>query len=325
MTEVKEESKESEDSSMIHPMFLRAFLRSLFLSSTSLAYYEEVMRTPRLFSWRYFALLHAAVALVAAGMITVSLLPVQPSLRQIGSDNWNTMVSLFPPDLSLHLGNGEITINHPLPYAIPIPLNLIAPEVRSDEEQIFRQELQRRDFPLNAFVFVGSDTVDAETFRTQQAFAVVGRRQVAMMVRGGATPSIQTTTIPSITLPFAVTRARLDAFTWAVTTFHLYDMGAFALFTCVLALAIVFAFSFVQSLVWVAIAAMLLSVVRPRRFRFGTLLQVALHAYTPILLVSIMLAFLPAVPYRTIPLRTAFIIFLGIIAHRLGQQRLDGR
>ncbi len=306
-------------------MFLRDAFRSAFRSSTSLSYYQEVIEMPRWFSWRYFALLHAAVALVAAGMITVSLLPVQPSLRQIGSDNWNTMVSLFPPDLSLHLDNGEIAINHPLPYAIPIPLNLIAPEARNDEEQIFRQELQRRDFPLNAFVFVGSDTVDAETFHAQQSFAVVGRRQVAMMVSGGATPSMQTTTIPSITLPFAVTRARLDAFTWAVTTFHLYDAGAFMLFVFTLGLAIVFVFSFLQSFAWVLVAVAVAYLLNRRRFRFGMLLRVALQAYTPVLLASVVVAFLSPFAYRRMLLHAVFLVFLSVIAQRLQQRGLAGR
>jgi hypothetical protein len=93
---------------------LRTFFRTLFKSLTSPQYYTDVLRAKFSFSLTYFFVLQ----LFLAGLTTLRILvPVTvfdvPKLA-------NEAVKLYPADLVITAKEGHISINKPLPYAIPL-------------------------------------------------------------------------------------------------------------------------------------------------------------------------------------------------------------
>mgnify|MGYP000420097404 CR=1 FL=1 len=97
---------------------LRTFFRSLQLSLTQPSYYADVLRTRFSFSLKYFAFLHLLLALmfgVQAGVLA-NLTDVPAEVSRF--------FQAVPKDLEVSITDGRLSINKPLPYAIPAPSEL---------------------------------------------------------------------------------------------------------------------------------------------------------------------------------------------------------
>ncbi len=305
--------------------FLREFFRSLFLSCTSLEYYNEVYRKPMAFSWKYLIVFYVLIAAVVAGAFTYAFEPVQPSLIGIGSPEWRTMVGMFPSDLQLSLGKTGIHINKSLPYAIPITKELLQqqePAITDAQYPVLREEMTKRGFPINAFTFIDADTINTDTFPQYQSFAVVARREVAMK-KSTTSPSITITAMPHLSLPFAITRTRLEKFTGVVQAFHLYDRSAFTFFVFTFGTLFLWMVMMVGSLVRIGVSSLIMMAVWTKKIRYKKVFQLSIHAYTPLILVS----FIPvpsSLPWFATILRLAYFVWMFVILQRLERDGIIG-
>lgn len=94
---------------------LKTFFRTAVLSSISPTYYNEILKTKKWFSIKYFVMLQFIISLIASAALLTSLARIDTS-RMISS-----MIGLFPAELIVSVQNGKVTINQPLPYAVPFP------------------------------------------------------------------------------------------------------------------------------------------------------------------------------------------------------------
>ncbi len=97
---------------------LKAFLYIFYKSLTSPKYYADVVKTHLSLSMKYFFTLTLLASIGASIYVTVPLVPkVQSAIKQ-----GTTMVlDTFEDDLVITVKEGELSINKPEPYIIPLP------------------------------------------------------------------------------------------------------------------------------------------------------------------------------------------------------------
>lgn len=94
---------------------LKTFFRTAVLSSLSPTYYNDILKVKTRFSVKYFIALQGILSVLAAFTLLVSLARIDVS-RIVSS-----VVSLFPVELAIRANQQGVSINQPLPYAIPFP------------------------------------------------------------------------------------------------------------------------------------------------------------------------------------------------------------
>jgi hypothetical protein len=90
------------------------FFRSLIKSCTNPSYYADIFRAKFSFSFKYFVLFQILTIVITAiaVMIPVARFDVPAAANEV--------VKVYPSDLAISFRRGELSINKPLPYAIPI-------------------------------------------------------------------------------------------------------------------------------------------------------------------------------------------------------------
>jgi hypothetical protein len=94
---------------------IRTFSRTFWKSITSLPYYAHILRAKFSFSVKYFAFTHLLIGLIITVFAMMVLSTVDFSYYA------NQALSTVPRDLVVTLKNDQVSINKPLPFAIPIP------------------------------------------------------------------------------------------------------------------------------------------------------------------------------------------------------------
>lgn len=91
---------------------IRTFFYSLFKSSTSPVYYNDVLKAPLSFSWKYFFFFNTLFSLIFIIPLTLGLSSL--NFQEIA----NNLIEAYPSDLVLSLRSGKLSINQPLPYTL---------------------------------------------------------------------------------------------------------------------------------------------------------------------------------------------------------------
>ena len=97
---------------------IQTFFRTFLKSTTSPAYYADVLRARFGFSFKYFLFFNFMLALITVARIAVPL-----SLFNI-SNTVDQVSQIYPPDLAITIDNARLSINKPLPYIIPMPSDM---------------------------------------------------------------------------------------------------------------------------------------------------------------------------------------------------------
>ena len=118
---------------------LKTFFRTAVLSSISPQYYNDVVRAPKSFSFKYLLFFHAVGTVIAVIIMGVGISKAVnlPKIRQ-------EILSVYPSDLRIELKDGKLLTNKALPYAIPIPKkisqDLTAETIQYDHIAVFEKD-----------------------------------------------------------------------------------------------------------------------------------------------------------------------------------------
>ena len=114
---------------------IKTFFRTFVRSITSFSYYQDVIKSPLSFSYKYFFFFCFVVVTTATSILGVFIArEVPPFLARVEHYGRN----LFPADLLIEIKNGKLRINRPEPFVIPVPVELLVdqPVAISDQKQL---------------------------------------------------------------------------------------------------------------------------------------------------------------------------------------------
>lgn len=248
---------------------IKAFFYVLSKSVTSPKYYNDLLGTNLAFSIKYFLVL----ALFASMFTTAVTFVPQMSKIKEGVDSFIAhTLEVFPDDFVITTKSGELSINKPEPYIIPMPQI-------SKEERETDQEIPAQKIPANVVVFDANGTI--ENLESYDTFLLVNKSNILAM----GTNKIEV--YPLKNLPDGeLTKKDLVEFTDSIKPI------ASAIPYIVLALATISAvfYYFGFRLFYLLFVGLILFVVgrlRGLNLGFGRYYQIGLHALTLPLLVEI--------------------------------------
>lgn len=91
---------------------IKTFFRTVVKSSISPEYYNDVLKAPASFSWKYFFAFQLAFTLLLAIPLVIFLVRFNPI------DFVNRTTRLYPEELEIIFEDGQLKINQDLPYSI---------------------------------------------------------------------------------------------------------------------------------------------------------------------------------------------------------------
>ncbi len=97
---------------------MKQFFQSIKDSIYNPSYYAELRTRPLSYSIKYFYKLAVLLALV--GVILFSFTAF-PNLQSFFSDAGGKIIDYYPADLEIKVEKGEVSINQPEPYELPLP------------------------------------------------------------------------------------------------------------------------------------------------------------------------------------------------------------
>lgn len=274
---------------------LKTFLRSLALSCVSLTYYNDVLKAKISFSWKYFFIFITlvSVTLASAACIWMSRFHLPVYIEGVAQALKNT----FPEDLEVTFNEQGVRINKDLPYTIPFP---DLPDNLLDEE--FEDEIKRQIAAEgfdNMIIFVREEDMDT-TYRFWDYRSVFLFTPSVLYVPDNSTPG-QLQIIPlKNTEPAGYrtfTKADLNKIPIeSIKNYWLFQ--PFFYLSVIWFLIIIFAFLWLaaSSLLKLMFAVLIIFtgqyVFRSKKLlSYWKLLQLSLHAFTPLLIIDLFLWF----------------------------------
>jgi hypothetical protein len=251
--------------------FIRTFVRSV----TSLSYYADVLRASFSFSFLYFVVFNVIAALVTAIKIAV---PVSMfDLPQAA----NQLIAIYPQDLVVNINKGHLSINKPLPYAIPVP-----PQWQSQDKSV--DEVQ------NLVVFDSDEQVKSVSdFQKYKTFALV--TETAVYSEGNSDGQIKVSPISQEVNGAHFSRTEINQlrdsfFNHRVIKNKLYaPLIGLAVFIMCIPLFIGWHFWTVvmySILVYIIVIVAKKTILHDREVSFGKIVQVGLHTITPLIVIG---------------------------------------
>ncbi len=258
-----------------------SFLRSVWLSCTSPAYYRDVRGQPAWISWRYLILLLCCVAVVSAAtvMVRVASFDVPALIRSVHA----ALLEEFPADLEITVEKSGLSVNQNLPYRVPMPSALLERGVDFSEGQE----------PIDTLVVFTSDAAirSVQDFWEYKAFlvitetAVYGRKDNGQITVQDISVFTRDLTEPVVLNRTFIESAPVESITkvWFLQrwfTVPLAGMLAFVVLLPAFLLITVVTLLLYTLFLWLVlhIAA------RGSAMPFGMTYRTSMHAYTPVLL-----------------------------------------
>lgn len=94
---------------------LSTFFRTLFLSLTNPAYYQDILASKASFSWKYLLGFVGLLSLLISLRVMVAVARFNPEATM------TNILAYYPSELAVTYDDRGLTINQTLPYSIPIP------------------------------------------------------------------------------------------------------------------------------------------------------------------------------------------------------------
>ncbi len=263
--------------------FGRTFIKSL----TSLPYYADIVRAKTSFSLKYFFFFNILFSLI---VVAKFLVPVM-SFDVKGMVDETT--KLYPMDLQVSVSNGRVSINKPLPYAVPVPGEL---RDTTQYEYTYDAQTPRAAEPVLNFVVFDSEKNMAaiKDFDKYQTYVLV--TETAVYYRADSSRNeIRAYPIPADAEPFSFGPNEVNELknTFLNTPFiqkKLYiPVIAVVLFVFVVPFMILVRLwtAFVYSVVMFFFASILKSALFSNyKFTLGKIFQVSLHSLTFVIVVK---------------------------------------
>ncbi|MBI5151289.1 MAG: DUF1189 family protein [Candidatus Pacebacteria bacterium] len=247
---------------------LTTFFRSLVLSCISPSYYNDLAHTAPSFSWKYLVLFQCLSAIISTLAITVA----------IYTFNINTvyekLLSFYPQNLEMTFDEKGVSVNKPLPYSIPLPIE-------------FQSSSQFS--PKNLIVFDTDEHVKTlEDVRKQNTFVVVTPKHLYTIEKEG---EMKVNALPSFDGSFVLRRAMVDSTVdrfmrhpFIQQRWYAPSIGLllFPFISIVLFFIVLFTALFYAIPVWIFTFLFM----KAKNLSYGTIFRLSFHSLTPVVILS---------------------------------------
>jgi hypothetical protein len=248
------------------------FIRTVWRSSTSPAFYGELRSVSGWSTARYLALLVLIVALGILAMVGFFIATINAPV--VIRQGYDAVLAQYPSNLAVTLSSTGVSVNQELPYAIAMPRGM---------------EEQQDSGTAALLVFVEEDAVSFKNFEDYNAFVVLSPTEmytrqddnrVTAHDIGGMLRDLDEPVVINQELIRSVPIEDITSFWMLQPAF--YVPVAILLLMIVLYPALLL-LTAITVLLWSLVLWVLLQFfARTRGVRFGKVYQMGLHAYTPI-------------------------------------------
>lgn len=249
--------------------FFRTFIKSII----SPAYYNDIVRAPYSFSWKYFLAFNLLGALLFGVIVGIplSLINISGIIRQTAE--------VYPTDLEVNFNEQGISVNQELPYSVSLPVQWS----QGAAEQV----------PMNLVTFINEEqaTAGARVVEAYDSFAVVTPNTIYVR-EDEDTNEVRAYAVPEFQEPFMLDRTMVDGWVTRIADNPFFQQRWYA---PVIALFIIL-FSYPFILLWktvtLAFYSLLIWVItsitmRDKQLGFGKIFQVGQHSMTLVTLLAI--------------------------------------
>lgn len=277
------------------------------------AYYNDVVRAPSSFSWKYFLAFNLLGSIVLGVIVGVplSLVNVSGLIEQTSS--------VYPADLEITADQHGISVNQELPYSVPIPLQW-------DEELDVKAELREEQVPLNLVTFVSQEeaTLGARIVENYDSFAVITPNTIYVR-EDQDTNQIRAYALPEVKEPVTITRGVIDGWVNRVADHPFFRNRLYA---PALALFVIL-FSYPFMLLWKIITLAFYSAIvwlismitmKDKQLGYGKVFQIGLHSMTLISVLAIVVNVLSLFTLGGVFFLLAFVIWSLFLIAQLTTQ-----
>lgn len=251
---------------------ISSFFNALFLSCTSPAYYNEVVKE------RFSSSLCYLTGLLFF-LVIVSLAPLFQMI--VGFDAGKTIrdvSSVYPADLTLTLANGQFFINKPLPYTILLP-----PEVPLENKEATR--------PAALVVFESDEHVRGiADVRAYNTLALITETTIYFL-KNKDTGEIRAYPIPRTERAFTLSRNTVDSLLVKITETPIIKSRLYVPLAILLLFLIAYPATLAGSLVSLAFLSLFPFLatklfLKKSAVGYGATYKIGLHAQTPLLIIN---------------------------------------
>lgn len=284
---------------------LTTFFQTIFKSSTNPAYYNDVLRAPKSFSWKYFLAFNLLAALVTG--ITL-LIPV--ALVDLVA-NLSRAVTIFPSDLVVTGDSQGLSINQELPYSVALPREW-------DEDQTSDGEM------TNLVTFTSDDAIEGiEDVKAADALFVLTS---STMYISGDDQEVRVYPMPEFDEPFTLDRAMVESYMNQVVNHPLIKYKLYIPLLLLISLVVIYPLMLLvrgitlviyASIVWVITSLFL----KTKGLTWSQVFQISMHSITPVVIIAYLLGILSLFFFQGLPYFLVYLIWTLVVISQLGVAR----
>ena len=98
---------------------MKNFIEHIQQSIYNPEYYRALLTRPASFSWQYYWSFTMLLSLIMTIVISI---PVVPRIDRALATMPEKVLAYYPPDLRITVAQGQVSVNKPEPYTLPLPL-----------------------------------------------------------------------------------------------------------------------------------------------------------------------------------------------------------
>ncbi len=279
------------------------FFKTLQLSVTSPSSYNQLLKKPYSFSWKYLMKLHLLIAAGFCLLIAIPLIVFHPGTLV------HYVVEAYPKDLEItYHKEGMISINKDLPYVVTMQ------QVAHDDPAVTQKKADDHA-PTNFVVFDTEKDPAHATFAEYDTVVLITEHQVQFMQReNGTLEQSRTYTVPAGEKDLTVTYAKLSDLSQRFLSNVFISKKLYVPVLLILIYPLMFAGLMIARIVTLAfftLFAWILTLIfmRGKSFTYAQLFRVSMHSITLILLLGYLSDVLHLYFFRGFVLFFAFLLW----------------
>jgi len=250
-------------------------------------YYQEVVMQESFGqSIKYLAKLSLILALMGSLALAVTL----PKFSKVIQKEISVLLSAYPDDLNISIKNGQATVNRPEPYAILIPDSVIEPNDKIQNKL------------TNLLVINTTEPFSLDKFRAYQTMILLTQKDLVFIDGNTGVKVVSMANFQNLDINKAWLTTKVD---WVFKILPLV-MSVFVVFAFIGLFLLLFIGSMIVLLFYALLAWAILKI-KSRKVDYGRAYQIALHAMTLALPLTIIGFYLQ-------PLNNFFLKILVVLA-----------
>lgn len=267
---------------------VKTFFRTLIKSTISPEYYNDVVKAPASFSWKFFLVFSFLGSLVLGLVVAIPLALINVSSLVTDA------ADVYPADLEVRGDEQGISINQPLPYSISWPVSW---QERLDEDlrEEYREEVAEEQMPRNIITFISEEqaTAGARVVEDYDSFAVITPNTVYVREDDG-TYQVRAYPIPEFTEPFVFDRAELDGWVAKIANNPFVSQRWYAPAIGLFVMLVSYPFLLIWRILTLALYSLIVWVITritmsDKQLSFSKVFQIGMHSMTLITLAAIVI------------------------------------